>query len=943
MRNWSVNILFILFITLFPLHLRAQTVGESTIGVPFFRNFSATEYKAHNRNFDVVCDKGGRVFIANFEGLLVYDGEEWEVMHTPGISRVTSLYIDKNDHVWFGGNNVLGYVNVADSIRPVFVTDENNKKLRFGEVHNIFEENGKLVFTTSSGSAYSYANGQVKFIRDFYEDTDRQEFWNGVEINDQLTIKDMGLKVYATANKGVIATDLQGNKVYNITYDNGLCSDAITSLAYDGRGSVWGTTDNGVFLINTSTVYTYFSEEEGLKGQVTSLLIWNGKLLAGTLQGLFVYDNGVFRNMQDGDQACWHINSLSDSYALASTAEGVFSIDKAFKSHALSTKHTLSTFIEDENTFLMGAIDGIYRHSTGSGDVLLDKIQNVVKFVSDNNGGVWALTLYNETYYMPRGGSHFQKKQNNDINLMLSYTDAKGVKWSVKNNGMGLTCEGKTKEMEAWLHPFDDCIIQSMVVDNNVAWLGGAFGIYCFDFTHCKHTLPTQPKIDIRYFVKEDRYVNFCVANEAIQLLGKTLYSYRLNDNEEWSKWREDQDVDFDNMSYGSYKLTVRLMDAFGQISESEPKSFEIPYPIYMRWYFVLLYIILIAFIIYAIFRYRMHRLEKERQQLEQVVKERTLEVVKQKDEIEQKSLRLEAQKDEIEAQKNEIESQKDEIEQKSHALEDTLEELRSAQQQLIRKEREATVGKLTKGLIDRILNPMNYINNFSHLTIGLTKDLKENIEDEEDKMEPDNFDDCMDVLDMMKTNLEKIEQHGISTTRTLKAMEEMLKERSDKVESLDISLICQQNIEMLNNYFKDDIAKYGISIEWNRPAMPIVADVNADLLSRTFMSMLANSIYAVKKKAEKLGTGTYKPVVSLSICPKSGEEAPNIVFYDNGIGIEQSIIDKIFDPFFTTKPTAEAPGVGLYLGQQIIQDFGGTISVKSVKDEYTEFTISLP
>ena len=66
------------------------------------------------------------------------------------------------------------------------------------------------------------------------------------------------------------------------------------------------------------------------------------------------------------------------------------------------------------------------------------------------------------------------------------------------------------------------------------------------------------------------------------------------------------------------------------------------------------------------------------------------------------------------------------------------------------------------------------------------------------------------------------------------------------------------------------------------------------------------------------------------------------IKIYDNGIGIEESILNKIFDPFFTTKPTAEAPGVGLYLSQQIMHDCGGNITVSSVKDEYTEFVITL-
>jgi len=67
------------------------------------------------------------------------------------------------------------------------------------------------------------------------------------------------------------------------------------------------------------------------------------------------------------------------------------------------------------------------------------------------------------------------------------------------------------------------------------------------------------------------------------------------------------------------------------------------------------------------------------------------------------------------------------------------------------------------------------------------------------------------------------------------------------------------------------------------------------------------------------------------------------IIVRDNGIGIEDTITDKIFDPFFTTKTTGEAAGVGLYLSREIVQNHGGDISVQSVKNDYTEFTITLP
>ena len=62
----------------------------------------------------------------------------------------------------------------------------------------------------------------------------------------------------------------------------------------------------------------------------------------------------------------------------------------------------------------------------------------------------------------------------------------------------------------------------------------------------------------------------------------------------------------------------------------------------------------------------------------------------------------------------------------------------------------------------------------------------------------------------------------------------------------------------------------------------------------------------------------------------------------DNGMGIEDTVIDKVLHPFFTTKPTGEAAGVGLYLVRNIINDHHGKISVESRKDEYCQFTITL-
>jgi signal transduction histidine kinase len=114
--------------------------------------------------------------------------------------------------------------------------------------------------------------------------------------------------------------------------------------------------------------------------------------------------------------------------------------------------------------------------------------------------------------------------------------------------------------------------------------------------------------------------------------------------------------------------------------------------------------------------------------------------------------------------------------------------------------------------------------------------------------------------------------------------------------------------------------------------------NANPELLSNTIMSMLGNSIYYVARKTKQM---SFSPTVSLKVT--NNGDLITMRFYDNGLGIEDTIIDKIFDPFFTTKTTGEASGIGLYLSHDVIQNYGGDITVRSEKNEFTEFIVTLP
>jgi len=111
----------------------------------------------------------------------------------------------------------------------------------------------------------------------------------------------------------------------------------------------------------------------------------------------------------------------------------------------------------------------------------------------------------------------------------------------------------------------------------------------------------------------------------------------------------------------------------------------------------------------------------------------------------------------------------------------------------------------------------------------------------------------------------------------------------------------------------------------------------NRNKLIQVLGNLIQNSVDALK--AKQFGEG--HPIVWLEGRVENGRS--KLVLRDNGTGIEKKHLDKIFDPFFTTKDVGKGMGLGLGICYRIVQEFGGTISVRSEPGQYCEFTLDFP
>lgn len=266
-----------------------------------------------------------------------------------------------------------------------------------------------------------------------------------------------------------------------------------------------------------------------------------------------------------------------------------------------------------------------------------------------------------------------------------------------------------------------------------------------------------------------------------------------------------------------------------------------------------------------------------------------------------------------------------------------TLSSLRTTQNQLIQSEKMASLGELTAGIAHEIQNPLNFVNNFSEVSIELIDEVKE--EKLKNKGERDEELET-ELLSDISQNLQKISHHGKRADSIVKGMLQHSRASSSTKEPTDINKLADEYLRLAYHGLRSKDQSFNAELLTDFDTTIPLVDVVPQDIGRVLLNLFTNAFYATqqKLKADK----DYKPELQLST--SMSEDAIEIKVRDNGTGIPDAVKDKILQPFFTTKPAGEGTGLGLSLSYDIIvKGHAGTIDVNSEEGEYTEFTICIP
>ncbi len=267
---------------------------------------------------------------------------------------------------------------------------------------------------------------------------------------------------------------------------------------------------------------------------------------------------------------------------------------------------------------------------------------------------------------------------------------------------------------------------------------------------------------------------------------------------------------------------------------------------------------------------------------------------------------------------------------------EDALTELRATQSQLIQSEKLASLGQLTAGIANEIKNPLNFVNNFSDLSMELIDEVFAELDNTDN---PDSAEEIRELLTVVKSNLEKIHTHGTRADGIVKSMLQHSRNNSGTKEPTDINALCDEYLRLSYHGLRAKDKAFNATLITDFEDGLKKVNVIPQDLGRVILNLLTNAFYAVNEKKQQ-NQNNYEPSVSIST--KTVGKNLEITVKDNGNGMPQHVVDKIFQPFFTTKPTGQGTGLGLSLSYDIVKAHGGTLEATSTEGEGSEFNINL-
>lgn len=696
----------------------------------------------------------------------------------------------------------------------------------------------------------------------------------------------------------------------------------------------------------------------------------------------------IYRDMFPGYHNVYAINRVSPYEILCHSDKGLFIYDlkskairpTGYNENIVNLPYIFNVVTDSRGVLWFCTVDGVYKEGNGKSKFIdlsqyatKGKTFEHVSLVLESEKGVWALS--NDGLYFiddssdaverhgfdPAKGAVFSSQ---DINSL--YEDSEGVLWVGTWQGGLNRYDPKSKEVK--VYRLEDGLpsmsIQGILGDekNGNLWLSTFSGLSRFDIKEEKfNNFGTQdgsqgrlfadgsyletseglfafggssglnifdpndlledskpPKIALTDFRAEDQAIRFrdSLTGAALQLVldhdqnniaiaytgihyddpSRNKFAYKLEGfDKDWREVGNQRAAYYYDLPPGNYTFNLKAANSSGLWNrENASLSFSISPPWWQTWW---------AYTIYG-FAFVLSIMLFDRLRKRQLLKK---------------------------------EHEKNKEKELAHAkeIEIAYENLKNTQSQLIHAEKMASLGGLTAGIAHEIQNPLNFVNNFSELSIDLLDEMEEEITQ-------DNKEEVAALSEDIKQNLEKINHHGQRASRIVKSMLMHSRGSNGQMQATDLNALIKEYVNLAFHGMRASKTAINVSIDLQLDDTIGEVSLNPEDFSRVVLNLCKNAFDAMRDKILSEKDIDYKPTLKVKTY-RSNKDEVEIDFEDNGPGVPKDLQEKLFQPFFTTKKGTEGTGLGLSITHDIIKSHHGTIRIVSQDNTFTRFEIRMP
>jgi len=595
---------------------------DSSLGK--IRTFNINNGFPDNTVWDILSDNDGNIWFGTDKtGIVKYDQDRfrnYSIEQGYPDKQVLCLLQDNEENIWTGtfSNGICRLMGEH------FCHYTEEQGLTNSQIYDIDQDTMGNYWLASHGGGLIKAtfNNEKPFFKSYTIENGLP----GNYINSIFVTADNNIWL-ATKENGISKFD--GKKFINYSEESHLVNNHVNCIMVDSRGQVWCGTRGGISLLNDKGFLTINEENFELPHNEVQTIIEDikGNIWVGTLAGLAkIKENSMITF--DEEEGLYY----KEIYALAEDTQGNIWIGTngggLFKYEINSEEEQPIKLVAD-NSMLRSM--NIYSLVFQNDSVLLvGTNMGFDKLVLDKKGEIISV----KNYYKSNG---FIGMENN-LNSILK--DNKGNIWfgTVK----GITCYKPGLE-KINIKPPINHLTELDLQYKKVNWTDYADSLYPWTLLPQSLRLPHS-----------ENHMTFKWTGISLSNPENVRYKYMLDPvDKDWSPSRQLSEQTYSGIRPGDYSFMVISENENG-IWNEVPVTFDftIKPPFYQTWWFITIIVVLAIVTIIIYIKYREKQLIREKRILEQKVTERTIEIRKQK---------------------NEIEDQKDIIEQKNTDITDSI------------------------------------------------------------------------------------------------------------------------------------------------------------------------------------------------------------------------------------------------------------------------------